>query len=206
MNLESLQGRELRRSEKIEPQSGVAFELSKGELLKVVDPCGEQVADLFCFDQADHDDALSSGRSIDYEETIYFSRGHRLYGQSGRVMLRILEDTCGRHDFLVTPCSLQMFQMISGKKDWHPSCLENLSTNLSKFGFDPSKIGTSLNIFMNVPVDLTGKIKVERPLSKAGDFVLFAAEMDLVIGLTACSDEGTNAGTCKPIEFEIYRS
>ena len=41
------------------------------------------------------------------------------------------------------------------------------------------------------------------PLSKAGDRIELRAEMDLVCALTACSAEGSNNGTFKPIDFEI---
>lgn len=188
----------------ISAQSGVAFRLSKGQRLKVIDPDGEQVADLFCFACDDLTDTLSSGRSIDYNDTTQLTTGHFLYAQSGRVMARILQDSCGRHDFLVTPCSEQMFQMMARDPLLkHPSCLENMSKGLRDYDCDVSRISTTFNIFMNVPVDSLGKIKVLTPLSRPNDFVVFEAEIDLFIGLTACSDPGSNGGKCKPIQYEI---
>ncbi|MBX2995828.1 MAG: urea carboxylase-associated family protein [Bdellovibrionaceae bacterium] len=190
--------------QRLNPQTGTAFRLRQGELLTVWDPEGEQVADLFCFEDGNPSGVLSSGRSIDYNDTIFFSKGHFLYSFAGDVMLEIVEDSCGRHDFLVTPCSLQMFRMLA-KDDRieHPSCQHNLEVNLAEFGFDPTHLGTSFNIFMNVEVDNTGRVRVSVPRSKAGDRVVFKAHRDLVVGLTACSDEGTNNGRCKPIEYEI---
>ncbi|MGZ3694603.1 MAG: DUF1989 domain-containing protein [Bdellovibrionota bacterium] len=189
--------------QRIPAQSGASFILKKGQKLRVRDPEGQQVADLFCYDLANPEDSLSSGRSIDYNDTIYFSQGHRLYGNSGNVFLTILEDSCGTHDFLVTPCSLQMFKMLDPACEYHPSCEENLLKAFQRSGINKNYIGTTFNIFMNVPVSGSGKIKVEAPKSKPGDTVTFLAERDLVIGLTACSDEGTNAGSCKPVEYEL---
>ena len=151
------------RVTRIPPQEGTAFVLRTGDLLTVTDPEGGQVADLFCVSRADPKDALSSGRSIDYNETVSFTAGHLLYAASGKVMLRIEEDSCGCHDFLVTPCSQQMFEMISGKPDHHPSCLENLSRQLGKMGVRRKRIGTTFNLFMNVPVASDGKIQVLLP-------------------------------------------
>ena len=193
-------------SEQIAAQTGKAFRLKKGDCLKVIDPNGEQVSDLFCFSDDDKRVPLSSGRSIDYNETVYLTTGHKLFSNSGEVMLTIVEDTCGRHDFLVTPCSLQMFQMMSGKIEYHPSCQENLCLHLKEFGIEENQITTTFNIFMNVPVSENGKISVLKPKSKAGDYIIFKAEMDLIIGLTACSDEGTNNGSCKPILYEILKN
>lgn len=186
----------------IPPQRGVAFELFEGQCLKVTDLQGEQVADLFCFSLQDPQDALSSGRSIDYNDSLLFTKGDMLYGQSGLPMLEIKEDTCGRHDFLITPCSPQMFRML-GSNVYHASCLENLEKAFQAFDVNLAQIGTTFNIFMNVPFDVSGKIRIDPPLSRPKDFVIFEAKMDVIIGLTACADEGTNNGCCKPIEFEI---
>lgn len=40
-------------------------------------------------------------------------------------------------------------------------------------------------------------------MSTAGDYVLLEAEMDLIVGLTACSAEDSNNGSFKPIHYEI---
>ena len=95
--------------ERIAPQSGTSFELKKGDRLKVIDPEGEQVSDLMCFAKDDKREWLSSGRSLDYANTIFLTRGHDLYSNRSRKMLTIVEDTVGRHDFLLTPCSSENF-------------------------------------------------------------------------------------------------
>src|SRR5581483_11711450 len=85
---------------RIEPQSGVGFELRAGERLRVIDPLGEQVSDLTAFNLDGHREWLSSGRTFDYNNTVYLTAGHRLYSNRSRVMMTIVEDTVGRHDFL----------------------------------------------------------------------------------------------------------
>lgn len=189
----------------IAPQAGVAFQLKKHERLKVIDSQGSQVSDLFCFNCHDLGESLSSGRSIDYADTIYLTTGSDLYSNRSRVMLKILEDTCGRHDFLYTPCSLKMFQIVSKSDDYHPSCHENLARSFAAYGLTPDHVSTTFNIFMNVSVDSKGGIKIHKPLSKAGDYIVFEAQMDLLVGLTACSEEATNDYTFKPIQYEILR-
>lgn len=187
----------------LRPQTGYAFQLTKGSTLKVIDPMGQQVSDLFCFSAVDLNESLSSGRSIDYNDTVFLTKEHQLFSNRSQVMMTILEDTCGRHDFLLTPCSLKMFQIVAGEEVYHPSCHENLAQNLSEFGVSADQISTTFNIFMNVQIAPSGLLQIQAPVSKPGDYVLFRAEMDLIVGLTACSHEETNAGTCKPIHFEI---
>ena len=58
----------------IPPRSGIAFELKKGQRIKVVDIEGEQVSDFVCFNADDRAEYLSSGRTIDYAETIYLTK------------------------------------------------------------------------------------------------------------------------------------
>ena len=184
--------------------TGTAFLLKEGSCLKIIDPCGQQVSDLYSASLSDVSDGFSAGRTIDYNDTIFLTKGHVLYGHSGKKHLEIVEDSCGRHDVLVTPCSLQMFQMVNKNNQHHPSCHENLSLALSLFQILPSQITSTFNVFMNVTVDTDGKIKVDVPISKPNDFLIVKACQDLIIGLTACSDEGTNNGKCKPIEYQIF--
>ena len=190
---------------RLSPQTGTGFELFAGQTLTVVDPTGGQVSDFFAFSAADHGEWLSSGRTIDYGNTVFLSTGAVLYSNRSRPMATIVEDTCGRHDFLLTPCSQQTFDLLYPQLEGaaHPSCLENLCTGLSPFGVSPDQISTTFNIFMNVWTDPCGELHIDPPTSVAGDRLTLRAEMDLHVGLTACSAEKSNGGTCKPIDFEL---
>ncbi len=187
----------------LEPQTGVGFLLSRGQLLKIIDPQGEQVSDLTAFAQEDKSEWLSSGRTIDYANTIYLTTGHLLYSNRSRPMFSIVEDTVGRHDFLLTPCSPETFKIIYDHHDYHPSCFENLWKNLAAFGITPDMIPTTFNIFMNVIVLPSGELRIDPPPSRAGDHILLRAEMDLIVGVTACSAEKSNNHSFKPIDVEV---
>ncbi len=188
----------------IAPRSGVALTLDRGQRLTVIDPCGEQVADMLAFNRDDVGEAISSGRSLDYASTIYLTTGHSLYSNRSNVMLDIVEDMVGRHDFLLTPCSKATFRIIYGDQDPHRGCFGNLAAALEPHGVTEDMIPTAFNIFMNVPVDGTsGELRVDPPLSKAGDHIVFEARMDLVVGLTACSALQSNNGSFKPIHWHV---
>ena len=188
----------------IAPRSGVAFTLDRGQRLTVIDPCGEQVADMLAFNRDDVGEAISSGRTIDYASKIYLTTGDPLYSNRSNVMLDIVEDMVGRHDFLLTPCSKATFRIIYGDQDPHRGCFGNLAAALEPHGVTEDMIPTAFNIFMNVPVDgQSGSLRVEPPLSKAGDRIVFEARMDLVIGLTACSALQSNNGSFKPIHWQV---
>ncbi len=75
---------------RIEPQTGYGLELKQGQILRVIDPEGEQVSDVIAFAAGDKAEKLSSGRSIDYNDTIYLTTGHVLYSNRSRPMFTIL--------------------------------------------------------------------------------------------------------------------
>jgi hypothetical protein len=188
---------------KIEKQTGAAFELKKGQKLKVIDPLGSQVSDMVLFNADDKREKISSGKTLDFEETILITQGHFLWSNRSNKMMEILEDTNGRNDFLLAPCSPETFEIMYDYKGYHPSCFENLYTNLKPFGIEPDDVPTAFNVFMNVQFAADGKLSVLPPLSKPGDYVIFKAEMNLIVALTACSAEDSNGGSFKPIHYEI---
>lgn len=188
----------------IQPRTGTGFILRKGQSLKIVDVEGEQVADLMCYNLHDKLEYLSSGRTIDYAGKIYLTTGDPFYSNRSNEMFTITEDEVGRHDFLLTPCSAEMFRKIYGHAQPHHGCFGNLCMALEPFGINGDQVPVTFNVFMNVSVDSTsGKIEVLPPLSKAGDHLVIKASMDLIVGLTACSAGMSNNFSFKPIGYEI---
>jgi uncharacterized protein YcgI (DUF1989 family) len=188
----------------IPPRSGVAFTLDCGQRLTVIDPQGEQVADLLAFSRADTAEVISSGRSLDYASRLFLSTGDALYSNRSRILLRIVADDVGRHDFLLTPCSADTFRIIYNDAHPHRGCFGNLAAALAPYGIAPDQIPVAFNVFMNVAVDgETGALRVDPPRSRAGDRIVLEAAEDLVIGLTACSALQSNNYAFKPIHYEI---
>jgi uncharacterized protein YcgI (DUF1989 family) len=188
----------------LQPQTGLGLTLERGQVLRVIDPEGEQVSDVVAFATRDTSERLSSGRSLDYNNTIFLTTGHVLYSNRSNPMFTILEDTVGKHDFLLTPCSPETFEILyEGHHGYHPSCFENLKENLKRFGIAGDDIPTTFNVFMNVDVLPSGELHIGPPLSRPGDFVDLRAEMDLVVGVTACSAEKSNNYSFKPIDLEV---
>lgn len=195
---------ELMEHRHIDPQSGTAFKLKRGQILRVIDPMGEQVSDLMAYREDDLDEYLSSGRTIDYANTIYVTSGNILYSNRSNAMFTILNDQVGRHDFLLTPCSPETFKIIYNNHAHHPSCFTNLAQHLAPYGIAPDRIPTTFNIFMNVKIGTNGELTIDPPLSKAGQYIELRAEMDLIVGVTACSAEMSNNHSFKPIDIQIY--
>lgn len=186
----------------IPPQSGVALELRRGQRLTIVDSRGSQVADLALYGRNDKREQFSPGRTIDYAGSASLTVGATLYSNRSNPMAIIVRDDVGRHDCLLSPCSERMFEILRGQRG-HRSCHENLSRALAPYGIDSDEVLATFNVFMNVTIAPDGRIVIKPPLSKAGDRIVFEAQMDLTAGLTACSSELTNGGKCRPIAYSV---
>ena len=153
---------------------------------------------------ADSGERLSSGRTFDYNGTLFLTRGHVLYSNRSRPLFAITADTAGRHDFLFAPCSREMFAIQYGVTEPHPTCLENIAACYGPEGLAVDAIPTAFNAFMRVDVDPgTGALAIRPPSSGPGDHVDLRAERDLVVAVTACSAERTNQGRLKPIGVRV---
>ncbi len=188
----------------IPPRSGASLKLAIGQVLTVIDPEGEQCSDLVAYNAHDIEEYISSGRSIDYASRIFLTTNDVLYSNRSNPMLTIVRDEVGRHDFSLTPCSREMFVKLYGPEHEHQGCQGNLEQALAPHGVKPDRIPIAFNVFMNVDVSSkTGEIRVLPPLSKPGDSTSFRAEMDLIIGLTACSAGQSNNFRYKPIHYRV---
>lgn len=191
---------------RISPCSAQSVELDKGDELIIIDPQGQQVSDLVAFARTNREEYLSSGRSLDYASRMWLTTGDILYSNRSRPMFTILEDTCGRHDFTLTPCSKDTFKIIYGEDEGRPGCEGNLVAALAPYNIGVDRIPIAFNVFMHVAVDAdSGEFQVLPPLSKAGDFVRFRAEMPLIVAMTACSAGQSNNFNYKPIDFKVLR-
>ncbi len=120
-------------------------------------------------------------------------------------MAEVVDDTVGVHDLTLTPCSQATFDLLypefAGAP--HPSCFANLCAALAPFGVDPDRIGTTLNVFMDVWTDDRGELHIDPPPTRPGDRFTIEARMPVVVGVTACSAEKSNNGHCTPIDWRV---
>jgi uncharacterized protein len=200
-----LPGRSPRESVHIPRQSGRAVRLRRGEVLRVIDPLGEQVADLVAFADPGRLEVFSAAQTREVARTLFVSTGHVLYAKSGLPLLTIVADDVGRHDLLFPPCRPEMYRRIYGQED-HPNCLENLAGALAPYGVTLDEVPMPFNIFQHTVIHPDGRMEVRAPLSKPGDAILLRAEQDLLIAVSSCSVDRSacNGYNPTPIDLELY--
>lgn len=183
--------------------SGVGLRLRRGEQLRIVDTEGGNSGDLVAF-STDGGERLSNGRTFDYGGKVYLSTGDVLWSDRSNPMLTIVADDIGRHDFLYSSCSLEMYRMQHGVTGYHPNCYDNLLGALRELGVEPDVLPTAFNFFMNVEVQPDGRLKFLPPRGRAGDSMIVRAEMDLAIAISACPASVCNGGAPpRPLGYEV---
>lgn len=183
--------------------TGVGLRLEAGQQLRVIDIEGGQSGDMIAI-AADTYDPLSNGRSFDYANKIYLSSGDVVWSERSRRMLSIVSDQAGRHDFLISACSVEMYRIQYGVAGYHANCHDNLRSALRGFGVEPQSLPTPFNLFMNAEVGADGRLSVLPPRSKAGDAIVFRAEMPLVIALSSCPAAACNGNApIRPLAYQV---
>ena len=83
----------------------------------------------------------------------------------------------------------------------HPNCLDNINSSLG----ENRAIIHPVNLFMYSRINSDGSISVERPLSKAGNKIILKAEMNVRLGIAACSvsESRCNGGKCTPVKITV---
>lgn len=86
---------------------GWMHDLEPGQVLRIVDLEGNQAADTLFFDADNPEDHYSAVATIANQQNIYLTTGSVLLAESGKELVKIVADTCGRHDTVGGSCSAQ---------------------------------------------------------------------------------------------------
>jgi urea carboxylase-associated protein 1 len=180
--------------------------LAKGVVLRIVDLEGCQAVDTLIYDASDTAVRYNAANTMKLGHSIYLSKGSVIYDDLARPMMRIIEDTCGRHDTLAGNCSREI-NMVRYGKSASKSCRDNFLAALEELGMGPRDLPANINFFMNVPVDADGRLAIVDGISKPGDWVDLRCERDLIVVISNCPQEHNpcSGGRPTPIRLTTWR-
>lgn len=92
----------------IPPQEGRGFWVAKGQTFSVIDPEGQQVADLWAMSiSAGEIDWLSTSQTRDITERLFPAPGESFYSEKAKPLLTLVQDNSPcPHDMLFPACNL----------------------------------------------------------------------------------------------------
>jgi len=181
--------------------TGRSIDVKADQTIAVIDVEGGQVVDFFAEVAGNSNEFLSTGVTIDCNESLHLRVGDTIYTNLYRPMLKVIADDVGEHDLLHPCCRPEMYDFFYHNGDGHPNCLDNINGALG----ENRPIITPVNLFMYTKINADGSISVEAPLSKAGDRIVLKALLDLTLGVAACSvsESKCNSGKCSAVEIII---
>ena len=182
----------------IPAKHGKAAFVKKGQTIKVINTHGTQVVDCWALN-ADNPGEYMSMEHCRVSWERYKPKGKaNMVTNRRRPIMKILEDTNeGTHDTLLAACDRYRYELL-GCKTYHRNCTDNFWEALVEIGYKPIELPSPFNLWQNTPVEQSGVIQPNPPVSKKGDFIIFKAMMNMVICLSACPQDITSICGNKP--------
>nr|WP_027351716.1 urea amidolyase associated protein UAAP2 [Halotalea alkalilenta] len=185
--------------------------LQQGQRLRIVDLEGNQAADTLFYNACDVAERYSAVDTVREQGSLYLTTGSVLRSTLNRPMLRIVDDSCGRHDTLGGACSSESntVRYALDRRHMH-SCRDNWMlaiANHPEYGLTKRDIGHNINFFMNVPVTPEGGLDFADGISGPGKYVELVSEMDVVVLISNCPqlNNPCSGFDPTPIELLIWR-
>ena len=189
-----------------------AFVVNQSQVIRIGQTEGQQVGDVIFFNAHDYKEHFSVSESIvlNMIEGIgtlkYITK---FYSQPSRenVMLTAVADTTKCHfAWNGARCSPKIYALRDNVSvPPHRSCQTNLAEAIMPYGLTADDVPDVFNVFMNVDIE-GDKFVIRPPIVKKDDYIDLKAEMDCLVGVSACPSDKTvtNAGRTRPLKIEIY--
>jgi len=211
----------------VPPRDARCFTVKAGNFFRISCVDGPQVGDLNLWNRDNLAERFYSGKTRALYGT-HVSSGDCLWSgfPSFRPMATIIEDTLdwygwdvdggSVHDVIGTRCDPYTNRVLAGV-DYHYCCHSNLTRALSKFTDLTTReaeahVHDVLNVFMCTGFSRdTHQYFMKASPVRAGDFIEFFAEIDLIGCLSACpggdcsSSHSGDKAACYPLHVETFR-
>lgn len=195
---------------------GRGYEIKAGQLLRIIDVEGQQIADWIAFNSDDPLETLSGPETLNLEWRTRPKVGSRFWSSKRRPMFEVVSDDAGGvHDMTHAPCSNEYYEVHAGISG-HPNCRDNLLNAVRGYGITDATLPNTVNLFQNTPLGPDGSTDSKPGVTKPGDGIVLRALMDCFGAVSACSvdvdppasartpnQEPINAGGSTPVLIEV---
>jgi uncharacterized protein len=192
---------------RIPARTGFAVRVRAGDRVRVIDPEGTQVADVFAFCVDDPSEYHSAEHTRAHVSRLFPRVGEQFVTNRRRPILTLeADDSPGIHDMLCAACDPTRFEGL-GVEGWHASCQENLLGAMHEVGVEAVEVPQPINLFMHIPVGADSELGWLPAPTSAGDSATLRVELDCYVAVSACPQDivPINGGAPGPIDLEITR-
>jgi urea carboxylase-associated protein 1 len=178
----------------------------RGQRFRIVDLEGNQAVDTLFYNAADTAEHYSAQNTVQAQRRIYLTTDSVLLSNRGNPMLRIVADTCGRHDTLGGACSAESntVRYALEKRHMH-SCRDSFLLALANHdgGMTKRDLPSNINFFMNVPVTPAGELRFADGISAAGRHVELVALIDVLVLISNCPQLNNPCNAYNPTPIRV---
>lgn len=188
---------------------GWMYDLEPGQVLRIIDVEGNQAADTLFYDADRPEDHYSATATIAGQGNIYLTAGSVLRSESGKELLAIVADTCGRHDTVGGSCSAQSNTVrYAHEKEHMHNCRDTFMLQLaSRDGaYTKRDLAPNINFFMNVPITADGGLQFADGVSGPGCYVELLSLCRTTVLISNCPqlNNPCNAYNPTPVRVLIW--
>lgn len=170
---------------------GHAFPVAGGEHFRLTDLMGQQPIDFWAFNRADTSEYLSVCHTRVANLSMEVKPGQSAVTNLRRPIVTLIEDNSpGQHDMLLAACDKTRFEGL-GHDGYHRNCQDNMHEALAAVGVTLPFSPQPWNLFTHFPWTSDKRIELLSPDTKAGDNIIFRAEMDIIVAISACPQDIT---------------
>ena len=196
-----------RLSVTLEPITGKAIPVARGEVLRIEQVQGGQCVDFNAFNLHDYKEILDCGFTRSFQ-SFNPGRGDLIWTNAprGRPMFAILgiAESCAL-DITGHRCNRISQELAWGLTD-HSNCQDTLAEAIREFGLAPDDVHDSFNLWMNTAIDDTGRRRFQWNEGRPGDRVDLLALFDVLAVPALCGIgdmAGVNNFRFAPIDVEV---
>ena len=173
----------------IPARSGKATHVMAGQTVRIINTFGAEVVHFWAFNAGENTEFMSLEHTRAHMLHVTPRVGDILCSNRRRPILTLLEDTSGGvHDTQIAACDRHPYAR-SGVHGHHDNCEDNLIAAFKELALIVPEIPAPFNLFMNIPIQADGTLSFEPPVCKPGDYMLFRAEMDVIVVFSACPQD-----------------
>jgi uncharacterized protein len=193
----------------IEPVTGKAVEVYRGEVLRIEQLVGGTCVDFNAFNLHDYKEFLDCGFTRSFQ-SFDPRKGEFIWTNAprGRPMFGILEiaDTC-ELDIVGHRCN-RVFDELGWGLTEHPNCQDSLAESIREYGLTPDDVHDSFNLWMATTIDETGRRQFKWNPARRGDRIDLLAGFDVLAATVICGFGdlgGINNYEFQPMKIEVFR-
>jgi uncharacterized protein len=190
----------------MEPGTGKALPVLRGQILRIEQLGNGQCADFNAFNLHDYKEYFHTGRTR-HLHGLFPAEGDMLWSAPPRErpMLTIIRDTVGTNDIQYPRCTGFLYEYQFGFEK-HTNCHDILAESIREYGLTPDDVHDSFNFWMHTGVDDQGKLFIKRLLAKPGDYVDLIAHFDVLAVPNVCGADifSTSNFELKPLLVQVF--